>query len=371
MHTTTRPDWSGRLARLQTSLADQDLDALVISQPRNLTYLTGFSGSAGLLVVTPADRFLILDGRYALGAREEQSAGRTAAIPVRQVDKRYDLSLAETITALGSSRVGFEAGHVTVATLQTWQRALPGVGWQATDNSVERLRMVKDAWEQSLFRQAGKMLAGVAGRLTELVARDRTESEIAAGIDAALQQTGFSGPAFPTIVASGPNSARPHARPGDRRLQPGDLVVLDFGGVLDGYCVDLTRVAAVEPVSEAALALFDAVQSANRAALDAVRPGIDVSVIDRAARGVLEARGLGEAFLHATGHGLGLDVHEAPRIGRAELEAPVTVEAGMVFTVEPGAYVREIGGARLEDDVLVTAAGCEVLTEAPRELVVV
>src|SRR5687767_5263416 len=280
MHTTTRPDWSGRLAHLQSWLAERDLDALVVSQPRNLTYLTGFSGSAGLLVVTPTDRFLILDGRYALGAREEQAAGRVAAMPLTQVDKRYDLSLAEAIAATGASRVGFEAGHVTVATLQTWERASPGVGWQATENGVERLRIIKDAWEQSVLRQAGRMLVGAAGRLRALVSRDRTESEIAAGIDAALKQAGFSGPAFPTIVASGPNSARPHAHPGDRRLQPGDLVVLDFGGVLDGYCVDLTRMAAVGPVSDAALGLFDAVQSANREALDAVKPGIDGSVID-------------------------------------------------------------------------------------------
>jgi Xaa-Pro aminopeptidase len=370
---SSRPDWSGRLAVLQTSLVGQQLDALVVSQLRNLAYLTGFSGSAGLLVARPDGApILILDGRYTVAARHDQDAGSLAVVPVEAVERRYDLSLADVLTRLGARRVGFEAAQVTVAALAAWQRALPAATWVSTEGIVERQRLIKDVWEQETFRRAGRLLAGVAGRIPEWLRAGRSEQDVADDLGRGIRAAGFSATAFPTIVASGPNSAHPHARPGSRVIQLGDLVVLDFGGVLDGYCVDLTRTAAVGPVSDRARALFEAVYEANRAARQAVKPGVDVSVIDQAARAVLEDRGLGAAFPHSTGHGLGLDVHEAPRIARADLDAQAAVvEAGMVFTIEPGAYVPDVGGARIEDDVLVTRGGCELLTEAPRELVVV
>jgi Xaa-Pro aminopeptidase len=173
-------------------------------------------------------------------------------------------------------------------------------------------------------------------------------------------------------VASGPESAHPHARPSERRLAPGALVVLDFGGVLDGYCVDLTRMAAVGAIAPEAARLFEAVRDAQAAALGAVRPGAAGATVDRAARQVLAERGLSEAFLHATGHGLGLEVHEAPRLGQAGgSESPEVLAEGMVCTIEPGAYVAGLGGVRLEDDVLVTSGGFEALTTAPRDLLVV
>ena len=343
----------------------------MVSQPRNVTYLTGFAGTAGLLLVGPAETTLILDSRYALGARQARAAGALADVPVDEVEKRYDLTLMAALGRMSAAKVGIEAAHLTVLNFQAWQRAYPAAEWLPVSDAVESQRLIKDAWEQATFRRGGRLIADVAGRLREFVRAGRTEVDVAADIDQAVKRAGFSAAAFPTIVASGPNSALPHVRPTPRVLQEGDLVVLDFGGVLDGYCLDLTRVAAVGPPSNAARALFDAVLAANRAAREAVKPGVDVSVIDRAAREVLEVRGLGAAFLHATGHGLGLDVHEAPRIARPDLDPLMTVQAGMVFTVEPGAYLSDVGGVRLEDDVLVTAEGCEVLTDAPRELVVV
>jgi Xaa-Pro aminopeptidase len=267
--------------------------------------------------------------------------------------------------------VGFEAASVTVSTLAAWQRAAPAAEWVPVEDFVEARRLVKDEWERSLYREGGRRIDAVAGRLSEFVAAGRSERAVAADIDKAVQAAGFSGPAFATIVASGPNSARAHVRPTERIIQQGDLVVLDFGGTLDGYCTDLTRVAAIGPVSDEAQALFDAVLEANRAAREAVRPGIDVSVIDQAARQVLVDRGYGAAFSHATGHGIGLEIHESPRVGRVDVDAAVTTAPGMVFTIEPGAYVPGVGGARVEDDVLVTETGSEVLTEAPRGLIVV
>ena len=314
---------------------------------------------------------LLVDGRYAASVTEDVAAGRVAPVTVELVERRYDAGLAALLDRLRPAMVGFEAAHVTVATLDAWTRAAPAVTWRATERLVERLRIIKDAGEQDTLRRAGRHLAEVVRALPQLVKAGRTERAIARAIDDAIEQAGFSAPAFATIVASGPHSAHPHARPTDRDLRAGDLVVLDFGGVLDGYCVDLTRMAVVGKPTADASALFAAVRDAHRAAVDTVRPGLPASAIDAAARDVLTSRGFGEAFVHATGHGLGLEVHEDPRISRADGGDSERIECGMVFTIEPGAYLSQRGGVRLEDDVLVTVDGCEVLTEAPRDLLVV
>ncbi len=359
---------TARLRALQAYLDARRLDALVVSAPVNIAYLSGFAGSAGLLLVTREGLFLLVDGRYDVAARESLVAGRLGPVTVERVDGRYDQALASVIAREGVRHVGLEAGNVTVATLSAWRRAVTGVEWEPTERVVEGQRLIKDAAEIETFRRAAKTLDYMASRLGTIVARGQTEQAVASGIDAALVDAGFQRPAFSTIVASGPNSALPHARPTSRRLEAGDLVVLDFGGVLDGYCVDLTRMAAVGSPTASAMALYEGVREANASAVRAVRPGVPASDIDRAARAVLEAKNLGEAFRHATGHGLGLEVHEAPRLARPDSEPQERLEEGMVFTIEPGAYVEGIGGVRLEDDVLVTPGGCEVLTKAPHDL---
>ena len=196
-----------------------------------------------------------------------------------------------------------------------------------------------------------------------------SERTVAAALESAIRHAGYERLAFDTIVASGPHAALPHHRVGDRILAEGDLVVLDFGGVLDGYCCDLTRTVSIGPPPSEARRLYTAVYDAQQAAFAAIRPGVESSAVDAAARSVLEARGLGEAFGHGTGHGLGLDIHEEPRITWARADvASVPLVPDMVFTVEPGAYIPGFGGVRIEDDVLVTETGCEVLTTVSREL---
>lgn len=372
MSDNRRPDWSGRLNSLRNECARIGLDGFVVSTPVNLAYLTGFAGSAGLLLCSRDGQWLITDGRYDLAVREAVAAGRLGPVRPERVERRYDLSLAALIDRLGIRAVGLEAGHVTLAVFGAWQQASgEAVEWRPLDGLVERQRLIKDGFEIALLRRAARALSGVARQLRSWVTPGRAEIEVARDIDAALDRAGFSQPAFPTIVASGPNSAYPHARPTDRRLEAGDLVVLDFGGVLDGYCVDLTRMAAVGQPGPRARELVGAVTDAQDAAVAAIRPGVDASDVDAAARRVLEARGLGPAFLHGTGHGLGLEVHEAPRLARPESGPSEALRAGMVCTVEPGAYLSGFGGVRVEDDVLVTADGCEVLTDAPRDLLVV
>ena len=373
MTDSLRPGWSGRIRTLQSTLAEQALDALVVSAPINLRYLTGFSGSSGLGVVTPGGVMLVADGRYLRAIREDRSRGTLAPIEIEPVAERYDDTLSALLSRLGARRVGIEAAHVTVATLEHWRGLSAGITWVSTRGLVEGLRLVKDAGEQTTLRRAGVLLGEVACALPGLIGTGLTERAIAARIDEAMRRAGFERPAFPTIVASGPRSAHPHARPTDREPARGDLVVLDFGGVLDGYCVDLTRMAVVGQATPEGRRLFAAVHEAHAAAVAAIGPGVPCRAIDQAARAVLELNGLGDAFVHATGHGLGLEVHEGPRIARTVGDPgdPETVTAGMVFTIEPGAYVESVGGVRLEDDVLVTVDGCEILTDAPRDLLVV
>jgi len=315
--------------------------------------------------------FLVVDGRYVAAARRDAADGRIGPVEVVGVARRYDESLVELLGRTGAVEVGFEAEQVSVARQRRWQSAAPALTWSPMEGMVEERRAIKDAGEIAVLRRAGRELSYIASRLGDWIAEGRTEREVARAIDSAIERAGFTEPAFPTIVASGPNSAHPHARPTDRRIARGDLVVLDFGGRLDGYCGDLTRMAAVGEVGTDARALFEAVRDAQAAALSAVRAGVLTSSVDAAARQVLETRGLGDAFLHATGHGLGLDVHEAPRVARDDSDSASRLQAGMVCTIEPGAYLEGLGGVRLEDDVLVTKEGCEVLTDAPRDLLIV
>jgi Xaa-Pro aminopeptidase len=381
MEAASRPDWAGRLARVARDCGSRNLDALVVTHPVNIKYLSGFGGTTAILVVSPKHTArLLTDGRYLQAVRDALRLGEMGPVELVPVEGRYESCLVAALATMDAGRVGFEAVHVTVAVMQAWIALAPAVDWQSTEALVEKHRAIKETAEIRVLRRGARALSAVAGRLREWVAPGRTEIAVARDIDRALEEAGFSGPAFPTIVATGPNSALPHARPTSRAIAAGDLVLLDFGGVLDGYCVDLTRMAAVSPVAADLAALFEAVREAQVSALNAVRPGVAGSSVDRAARDVLEARGYGAAFVHGTGHGLGLEVHEAPRLGRepreprtpgSPRESPEILETGMVCTIEPGAYLEGRGGVRLEDDVLVTPGGCEVLTTAPRDLVVV
>jgi Xaa-Pro aminopeptidase len=350
------------------------VDALVVTHLPNLLYLTGFVGSAGAAIVLHRSCLLVVDFRYVTAAAA--LAGLLdGLVRVETFDKSYDEAIVDLLGREQTSRIGIEAAHLPVSRFNAISAGLASraplplhsdLGTPvlvATERVVESARIIKDAAEIAALREGGRRLARVAAGVPGMVREGRTEQEIAGEIELAIREAGFSRPAFETIVASGPNSALPHARPTDRAVKPGDPTVLDFGGVYDGYCVDLTRTVQLGAVSGPLSDLYAAVAEAHQAAIDAVRPGVTSSLIDAAARSVLERHGLGGAFGHGTGHGLGLEVHEEPRIGRpsAKLPDPV-VEPGMVFTIEPGAYVPGVGGVRIEDDVLVTDTGCEVLT---------
>ena len=375
--------FASRLASVRAAMKDALLDGLVVTHSPNVRYLSTFSGSTGALVVERERCGLVVDFRYVTSAREiPRLHPGLEALEIILAERNEDDAVVARLTAGGCQRIGIEGSWMPVARFNRLSAALAAnaptplnaekrcPALVSTERMVERARMVKDEVEVGLIRTAAQMLSHVAREtLPGLLRPGRRETEVAGDIDAALRDVGFQRPAFETIVASGPNSALPHARPGSRSLSAGDLVVLDFGGVYDGYCVDLTRTVQLAPSSMEFRRLFAAVADAHAAAVAAVRPGTLTTDIDSAARETLQRHGLADAFGHGTGHGLGLEVHEDPRISKPDPARPaVPVAPGMIFTIEPGVYLPQVGGVRIEDDVLVVEGGCEMLTHVPIEL---
>jgi Xaa-Pro aminopeptidase len=359
------------------------IDCLLVTTLPNVVWLTGFDGSAAAALLRPQDTVLVTDGRYRETAAEI-AAHAAGLISTAFVDDTYDETIVRLISGEGGP-IGFEAGSLTVARLNWLTATLEHAGRSSllmpTLTAVEACRVVKDEWEVEILREAAQRLSAVALGVLADFRPGIAERDVAQAIEAGLRRAGFSRPAFDTIVASGPRAALPHGRASDRMIQPREVVVLDFGGVYGGYCVDLTRTVACGDPGAEARDWHDAVLAAQAEAISVVRPGELAADVDRAARVVLDDRGLGHLFTHGTGHGLGLEVHEAPRVGRPRSESgrapmpgtvpiPEHLEAGMTLTVEPGVYVPGRGGVRIEDDVLVTASGVDVLTNVPRTLVI-
>src|SRR5688572_20216583 len=367
-------DLAARHQRVGRAIEALSLDALVVTATPNIRYLTNHSGSAGIVVLTADAIHLLIDFRYrdAIAALQ-MSPSACPMLRAWPVPGSYDEALLACLHEIGVSTVGFEAAHLTVARHDWLVRSAAargsGISFRGTSRVIEEARLVKDAAEIATLRESAARLSAVSESVFRAVRSGVAERALAAVLEASMREAGYDRLAFDTIVASGPNAALPHHRAGDRVLATGDLVVLDLGGVLDGYCCDLTRTVSIGSPSLRARQVYDAVRDAQQAAIAAVRPGIDTASVDAAARTLLEGRGLGSAFGHGTGHGLGLDVHEEPRIARPRPDAPtVPLEPGMVFTIEPGAYLPGWGGVRIEDDVLVTETGCEVLTSSHRDL---
>lgn len=366
---------AARLQRLRALLAERHFDALLITSLPNIAYLSSFFASAGALVVRPDSLHLIGDGRYATALADRAQAYPALTPVVVGPGSSYDEAIVETLAPLAGGRTGIEAGHVTVQQYRSLSdRLAQHSGWVnglvETDGIVESLRLTKDAWEAGRLREGGARLSAVAKCILLKALAGRTESEVAAEVDGELRRAGFERAAFDTIVAAGPNAALPHARASQRRIEAGELVVLDFGGVLDGYCTDLTRTMIAGAAGAAReRRLIEQVTEAQRAAFEALVPGRQPEAADQAARDTLAQHGLADAFTHGTGHGLGLEVHEGPRVTRARAgRAEPPLAPGMVMTLEPGVYFPGWGGVRIEDDVIVTEDGAQWLTDVPRTL---
>jgi Xaa-Pro aminopeptidase len=360
-------DVTDRLARLRARLADAPCDALLVTNLTNVRYLTGFTGSAALLLV-PADDVaepvFVTDGRYRDQAANELAAARVEArtvVGLEEDARRQALASA----AGGLEGLGLEAESVTWAQQRLFAGDwFPDIELVPTAGLVESLRLVKDAGEVARIRAACEMadaaLAAVRHRLGEAA----TEAEVALELEWQMRHLGAEGPSFETIVASGPNAAMPHHRAGARRVVEGDLVVLDFGALVDGYHSDMTRTVMIGEPSDTQSRMYDVVREAQASGVAAVKAGAAARTVDEACRSVIREAGWDHAFLHATGHGVGLDIHERPRVART---TDAMLADGQVVTVEPGVYLAEHGGVRIEDTVVVTPEGCRTLTLAPKD----
>ncbi len=348
-----------RLDRLRTTMAELDLAGLVVTKGVNVRWLTGFTGSSATVLVGAEALVLVTDERYRAQADEQLAeAGVEAEVTITR-----DLSQPVRQHLGLFDRVGLEAGHIT------WDRAEAFGGWLAdaqlvpTLDLVEDLRRVKDQGEVDRLARAASLADAALGRVAPMLVPGRSERDVALALDRAMLDAGADGLSFPTIVASGPNSAKPHARPSDRALAAGDLVVIDFGAAVDGYGSDMTRTFLLEPFEPRPLELYQAVLAAQAAGRSAVANGVEERAVDTACRDRLAEDGLAEAFVHGTGHGIGLEIHENPILST---RSTGVLRSGYVVTVEPGVYLPGFGGVRIEDSVLVTDDGSEVLTHFPK-----
>src|SRR5713101_913427 len=351
-----------RRRMLTSGFSEASIDSLLITSPANWFYLTGFTGESGALVVSRKGTSLITDGRFLTQGRAE-----TAGVRIVQHKGALFGAVGQFLKDSRFRRVGFDGNQVTVGQLQSLRKAAGArVRWVPTPGKVESLRMRKDGAELAQMRRAAILGGEVMQSAIGLLKPGIREFEVAAEIEYQMRKRGASGPAFETIVAFGERAALPHARPTAKRLGKNELVVLDLGVILGHYCSDITRTVYVGRASKRIRTWYQAVLEAQTAAIAAAKSGAACGDIDNTARQVLAGYCLDHLFVHSTGHGLGLEVREDPRVARGQKKR---LEPGNVITIEPGVYSAGIGGIRIEDDVAVHAGRTEVLTRAPRDLI--
>lgn len=353
-----------RLAALRRRMAERRLDAFVVESWPNRAYLSGFTGTFGILVITGEESLLLTDSRYA-----EQARAQAPAFTVAPVGSDALAALAETLARRRPQQTGFESRSVTVARWREWGERLSGITTLvATEGLVEELRLIKDEEEIALLRRAAALADAGFDFLLDFLRPGRTEREVGLELEFFLRRRGASAAGFDFIVASGPRGSMPHGVASDRTLRSGELVTIDYGCFFGGYTSDITRTVAVGEVPERWRAIYEVVRQAQETGVAAVRPGRTGGEVDAEARTVIAEAGFGEAFGHGLGHGVGREIHEAPRLRQGGTEV---LRPGMVVTVEPGIYLPGEGGIRIEDMVLVTEQGGERLTHARRDLVTV
>ena len=349
-----------KLSSVRVRMQSENLDAIIITNLKNIYYLSAFWGTAGTILVTQKAQYLLTDSRYSIAARE-------AAVDFEIVETREAfVEIAKLLKKEGVSQVGFEDG-VTYAEFQTMQHQLAGLTLHATTSFIETQRQIKSPSEIATIKKACAISDQAFNDLLKFVEPGKTEIEIANFLDFKMRDLGASGISFNTIVASGKRSALPHGRATHKPIEFGDTVTVDFGCYYDHYASDMTRTFFVGEVSPKMQEIYHVVQQAQQAVTNISAPGLTYADYDRAARDMIETAGYGEAFSHGIGHGLGLDVHEIPYFSKTSQEC---LAEHMVITNEPGIYLENIGGVRIEDDLHITSQGVEVLTLAPKELIV-
>ncbi|MDU0331657.1 MULTISPECIES: Xaa-Pro peptidase family protein [Paenibacillus] len=352
---------STRVARLREAMTSQQIEAVLITGEVNRCYLTGFTGSSGYVLITDQKAWLLTDFRY-LTQAAEQAPG------FEIVD--HGPSVTGTIQNLlkqeGIERLGFEEDQLVYATYRTYENELKPVKLVPLSGLVEELRMFKDAEELAIMKEAAELADRTFRHMLDVLKPGMSEWDAALELETFMKKNGASGPSFDTIMASGERSALPHGRASERIMQANELVTMDFGALYKGYCSDITRTVALGTPSAKLREIYDIVLEAQLHTLEFLRPGMTGREADALARDVITRYGYGEQFGHSTGHGLGMEVHEAPRVSKA---SDTVLKPGMVVTVEPGIYLPGIGGVRIEDDVVITETGIRRLTESTKDFI--
>jgi Xaa-Pro aminopeptidase len=353
-----------RAERLRERFEEAGCQALVVTNLVNIRYLTGFTGSAGVLVVAPDELVLVTDGRYRDQAVDQLAAAAVEArVEMAQTVAARQEILAATVS--GIHRLGLEAAHVSWSALRRYAEDwFPGAELVPTEDLVEELRQRKDRGEVARLAAAAAVADAALAAVRHRLGERPTEAEFALELDSEVRHLGAEGASFETIVAGGPNGARPHARPGPRPIVEGDLVVVAFGALVEGYHSDMTRTMMVGEPSPTQRRMLEVVAASQAAGVVTVAHGVESCAVDAACRAAIDEAGWLDAFLHSTGHGVGLDIHEDPRVTPT---STAILAAGHVVTVEPGVYLAEHGGVRIEDTVVVTASGSSLLTHAPKD----
>ncbi len=361
-------DHKERQRRLRSVLPAHRLDALLVAHPANVRYLCGFTGSAGAVVISESKSVFFTDGRYREQASLEVQGSRVVVARKSPLAAAAEW-LARNAKKLGVKTLGIETEHLSVAERSRLTKALPsGLRLREASPLVEQARMIKDAEEIERLQAAVLLGSRLFDVVLKAIRPGVKETEVAAELEYAARRAGADGMSFETIIASGTRSALPHGRASDTAIPANGFVVCDFGVILAGYCSDMTRTVHVGQPSADMRRVYEAVRDAQQAALETVRPGVSARAVDRSARKVLQKKGLGKYFTHSTGHGVGLEIHEVPRLAAGQKDV---LQAGMVITIEPGAYIPSVGGVRIEDMVVVTERGCQILTPTGKELITI
>jgi len=351
-----------RVEQLRKVLAAEGLDALITENPVNRRYISGFSGSTGWAIVSADAAVLVTDFRYV-----EQAAGEAVGYTVVNNERKPLEAIAKVLSSHGIKRLGIEKNLISLATYEDWREAFAGVELVPTSGLIERLRMYKDEDELTFIREAMRMADDAFNHVLNFIKPGVRESDVALELEFFMRRQGADGKAFDIIVASGERGALPHGRASDKLIQAGEMVTMDFGAAYQGYHSDLTRTVSVGEPHPQMREIYEIVLKAQLACVQGLKPGMTGKEGDAIARDIIAAAGYGEAFGHSTGHGLGMLVHEQPNLSAA---SHIVLEPGMLVTVEPGIYISGLGGVRIEDDVLMTADGCEILTKSTKELLI-
>ncbi|WP_449240726.1 M24 family metallopeptidase [Desulfoscipio gibsoniae] len=351
-----------RVNKLAAALKDNALDALLVLQPENRFYLSGFTGDAGALLITAGQSFLITDFRFMEQAREQ-----SPHLTIIKMETTLATALADMAGRLNLSALGFEADYISYKFYDTLHEKLDQVTLRPVDGIVEQFRLIKDKDELAAIQKAMTLLDEGFKHICNFIKPGISEREVALELEMFMRRRGAEKTAFPFIVASGPRAALPHGEASEKNINPGDVITLDFGVVTDGYNSDMTRTVSLGAPNAQIKQIYGIVLEAQLAGLAAVKAGVAASAVDKAARDVITSHGYGEYFGHSTGHGVGLAVHEGPRISSRD---DTILREGMVITVEPGIYLPGTGGVRIEDSLVVEKDGCRLLTKSPKDYLI-